>query len=56
LSAVDQTPFRLEADSDGYPQLYRSIGRTAKPDAGVGMKWFSANRNPAFAGFSISIT
>jgi beta-lactamase class A len=30
LSAVDQTPFRLDAESDGYPQLYRSIGRTAK--------------------------
>ncbi|MEY2557185.1 MAG: beta-lactamase class [Verrucomicrobiota bacterium] len=30
LSAVDQTPFRLEAESDGYPQLYRAIGRTAK--------------------------
>jgi beta-lactamase class A len=30
LSAVDQTPFRLEAESDGYPELYRSIGRTAK--------------------------
>jgi beta-lactamase class A len=30
LSAVDRTPFRLDAESDGYPQLYRSIGRTAK--------------------------
>lgn len=30
LSAIDQTPFRLEADSDGYPELYRLIGRTAK--------------------------
>lgn len=30
LSAVDRTPFRLDAESDGYPQLYRLIGRTAK--------------------------
>jgi beta-lactamase class A len=30
LSAVDQTPFRIEAESDGYPQLHRLIGRTAK--------------------------
>lgn len=30
LSAVDQTPFRIDPESDGYPQLYRSIGRTAK--------------------------
>jgi len=30
LSAVDRTPFRLDAESDGYPPLYRSIGRTAK--------------------------
>jgi beta-lactamase class A len=30
LSAVDKTPYRLDSDSDGYPQLYRSIGRTAK--------------------------
>ncbi|MDQ6622360.1 MAG: class A beta-lactamase-related serine hydrolase [Verrucomicrobiota bacterium] len=29
LSALDQTPFRLEAESDGYPALYQSIGRTA---------------------------
>ena len=29
-SAVDGTPFRLDADSDGYPQLYRAIGRTAR--------------------------
>lgn len=28
-SAIDGTPFRLDADSDGYPQLYRSVGRTA---------------------------
>lgn len=30
LSVVDRTPFRLNSDSDGYPQLYRSIGRTAR--------------------------
>jgi beta-lactamase class A len=30
LSAVDQTPFRIDADSDGYPQLHRLVGRTAK--------------------------
>lgn len=30
LSAVDRTPFRLDAESDGYPPLYRLIGRTAK--------------------------
>ncbi len=30
LSALDGKPFRLEAESDGYPQLYKSIGRTAK--------------------------
>lgn len=30
LSAVDRTPFRLDGESDGYPQLYRSIGRTAR--------------------------
>jgi beta-lactamase class A len=30
LSAVDQTPFRIDAESDGYPQLHRLIGRTAK--------------------------
>ena len=33
LSAVDRTPFRLTADSDGYPQLYKSIGRTARISA-----------------------
>lgn len=33
LSAVGGTPFRLDADSDGYPQLYRSVGRTAKISA-----------------------
>jgi beta-lactamase class A len=30
LSAVDGTPFRIEAESDGYPQLHRLVGRTAK--------------------------
>ncbi|MDQ6939578.1 MAG: class A beta-lactamase-related serine hydrolase, partial [Verrucomicrobiota bacterium] len=25
LSAIDETPFSLEAESDGYPQLYRSV-------------------------------
>ena len=30
LSAVDQSPFRIDAQSDGYPQLHRLIGRTAK--------------------------
>ena len=30
LSAIDQTPFRLEAESDGYPELYQLIGCTAK--------------------------
>ncbi|MBA2431279.1 MAG: serine hydrolase [Chthoniobacterales bacterium] len=30
LSAVDATPYRLDSSSDGFPQLYRSVGRTAK--------------------------
>jgi beta-lactamase class A len=30
LSALDQTPFRIDAESDGYPQLHRLVGRTAK--------------------------
>src|SRR5687767_312056 len=30
LSAIDQTPFRIDAESDGYPQLHRLVGRTAK--------------------------
>jgi beta-lactamase class A len=30
LSAVDQAPFRINAETDGYPQLHRLIGRTAK--------------------------
>lgn len=29
-SAVDGTPFKLDQESDGFAQLYRSIGRTAK--------------------------
>ena len=30
LSAVDRTPYKLDRSSDGYPHLYKSIGRTAK--------------------------
>src|SRR4051794_38368461 len=30
LSAVDRTPFRINAESDGYPQLHRLVGRSAK--------------------------
>ena len=30
FSAIDKTPFRINADSDGYAQLHRFIGRTAK--------------------------
>jgi beta-lactamase class A len=30
LSALDRTPFRIDAESDGYPQLHRLVGRTAK--------------------------
>jgi beta-lactamase class A len=30
LSAVDESPFRIDSESDGYPQLHRLIGRTAK--------------------------
>ncbi len=30
LSAVDRAPFRIDAESDGYPQLHRLIGRTAR--------------------------
>ena len=30
LSAVDRTPFRIDTESDGYPQLHRLVGRTAK--------------------------
>ncbi len=30
LSAVSGIPFHLESESDGYPALYRAVGRTAK--------------------------
>src|SRR5688572_16795575 len=30
LSAINQTPFRIDAESDGYTQLHRLVGRTAK--------------------------
>jgi beta-lactamase class A len=30
LSAVDGTPYHLDSGGDGYPQLYKSVGRTAK--------------------------
>lgn len=30
LSAMDRTPFRIDAETDGYPQLHRLVGRTAK--------------------------
>src|SRR3954463_7697052 len=30
LSAIDRTPFRIDAESDGYPQLHKLIGRSAK--------------------------
>lgn len=29
-SAIDGAPFRIDAESDGYPQLHKLIGRTAK--------------------------
>ena len=29
-SALDRAPFRIDAESDGYPQLHKLIGRTAK--------------------------
>ena len=29
-SAADGAPFRLESESDGHPQLYRLVGRTAR--------------------------
>ena len=29
-ACVDGTPYKLDRSSDGYPQLYKSIGRTAK--------------------------
>ena len=30
LSAIDRTPFRVDAEADGYPPLHRMVGRTAK--------------------------
>jgi beta-lactamase class A len=30
MSAIDRAPFRIDAESDGYPQLHRLIGRTAR--------------------------
>ena len=30
LSAIDRAPFRIDSESDGYPQLHRLIGRTAR--------------------------
>lgn len=30
FSAIDGSPYRLSADSDGYPQLYKLVGRTAR--------------------------
>ena len=29
-SAIDHAPYRIDAESDGYPQLHKLIGRTAK--------------------------
>ena len=29
-SAIDRAPFRIDAESDGYPQLHKLVGRTAK--------------------------
>ena len=29
-SAIDRTPFRIDAETDGYPQLHKLVGRTAK--------------------------
>src|SRR3954471_12012844 len=29
-SAIERTPFRIDSESDGYPQLHKLIGRTAK--------------------------
>lgn len=29
-SAIDRSPFRIDAETDGYPQLHNLIGRTAK--------------------------
>ena len=30
FSALDRSPFRIDAESDGYPHLHKLIGRTAK--------------------------
>jgi beta-lactamase class A len=30
LSVIDRSAYRLDSESDGYPQLYKAIGRTAK--------------------------
>jgi beta-lactamase class A len=30
LSAIGRAPFRIDSESDGYPQLHRLIGRTAR--------------------------
>src|SRR2546423_2609659 len=30
FSAIDRTPYRIDGESDGYPQLHKLIGRTAK--------------------------
>ena len=30
LSALDGTPYHMDSDSDGYPQLYRFVGQTVK--------------------------
>jgi beta-lactamase class A len=29
-SAIDRTPFRIDSESDGYPQLHKLIGRSAR--------------------------
>jgi beta-lactamase class A len=44
LSAIDRKPFRLDCESDGYPQLYKLIGRTAKiSDLAESMITWSSN-------------
>ena len=30
LSAIDRAPFRIDCESDGYPQLHHLVGRTAR--------------------------
>lgn len=43
-SAVGGAPFRLDSDSDGYPQLYRLVGRTARiADLAENMVVWSSN-------------